>query len=229
MACFRKALPLTLLALAACGPQHRTPQPPPQPAESALARVEDRLLTAPTLRLRYRVLAQGAFTAELGGELLVEGSDIVQLTASGTFGDAPVQLHLHAAEGRMRGGSAQRSFDGPAPDHLGTALVLGLTRMGILHNLARLTGGRAPDHAEGNVQEWVVPREVTWVDATAEAPDSRSGLRFAIEVAGNRTAEATLWLGSDGLPVRRDQTVRFPGGEMNVIEEYEVVSPRGAS
>jgi hypothetical protein len=128
----------------------------------------------------------------------------------------------------MTGGTEQRSFEGDTPDHLRTALVLGLTRMGILHNLARLNGGRPPDHGDGNVREWVVPRDVTWLGVN-EGNDSPRGVRFAIEVAGARTAEASLWLDREGWPQRRTQTVRFPGGEMQVTEEYEIIRALGVS
>jgi hypothetical protein len=219
----QRSLPLTLLALAACMPPHAASVAPNQTPESALADLEERLLTAPTLHLRYRVQAAGAFSADLDGELRLEGSDVVQLMASGTFGATPVQLHLHAADGHMRGGSGAQSFEGAVPDHLRSALVLGLTRMGILHNLSRLSRGLAPDHAAGGVREWVVARDVTLLDQSEGGSGSTPGLHFSIEVAGMPAAEASLWTNHEGWPLRRTQTMRFPGGEVLVTEEYEVV------
>jgi hypothetical protein len=225
---FQQSLPLALIALASCLPPHPQPAAPLRSADSVLMDLEERLLTASTFRLRYRVEAAGAVTAKLDGELFLGPEDVVELTASGIFAGAPVQLHLRAAGGRMTGGSEQRSFEGATPDHLRTALVLGLTRMGILHNLGRLNGGRPPDHADGGAGEWVVPREVTWLGVT-EGNDSPRGVRFAIEVAGARTAEASLWMDREGWPQRRTQTVQFPGGEMRVTEEYEIIRALGVA
>jgi hypothetical protein len=217
------AFPITLLVIASCASPQPRPGTEPQSADSALTQLEERLLNAPTIRLRYRVHAAGAFAADITGDLLLRQADIVELTASGTFGGSPVQLHLNASEGRMKGGSAQQSFDEPAPEHLRDALVIGLTRMGIMHNLARLVSGRPPDRADGTVREWVVPRDVTWL-GVPDGNVSPGGFRFAIEVAGTRTAEADLRLNAEGWPQRRTQTVRFPGGEMQVTEEYEINS-----
>jgi hypothetical protein len=73
---------------------------------------------------------------------------------------------LEISHGRiMEGGNAVRRFHADAPAGLTEALVLGFTRMGILHNLARLTRGAAPDHADGGVREWVEVRDVHVVPA----------------------------------------------------------------
>ncbi len=211
---------LGALAVAVACARATPPDSSPLSAEVALRELEERLLTAASLRLRYRVNAEGALSAALEGELVIIDSVTAQLAAHGTFGDSSVMLRLNASEGRLRGGSRARVLDVPVPPHLKPALLLGLTRMGILHNLARLTAGRAPDRAEGGIEEWVLPRDVRWLERTENDVPGMLGLHFDIEVAGNRVSEADLWLGNQGLPVRRYQLVRFPGGEMRVVEEY---------
>lgn len=212
----RVGILLVLLAGALAG--HATAAEPAS-ADAALAALEARLLAAERVVLRYRVSARGAFEAELAGDLLLLPSD-AQLRAGGTFGGAPVDLWLYAGAGRMQGGSTQRSFDEPTPGALRAALVLGLTRMGILHNLARLSAGSAPDHAAGGVEDWVQIIEPEWL-ALDEPAERRLG--FGVEVAGQRAGEAELWLSAEGLPLRRRQVVRFPGGEMHVLEEYQAI------
>lgn len=78
--------------------------------------------------------------------------------------------------------------------------------MGILNNLARLTGAREPDHADGGVREWVV------VDSLPGRGDG--ALTFDIVVAGQPAGSAALAVDEAGRPTVRHQTVRFPGGEM---------------
>jgi len=195
----------------------------PAAAPGALfAQMERRLLDAPDLHLRYTVASEGAFDASLAGTLQIRQGPVVELQAAGTFGDAPVTLHLLSDGRTMVGGSAQRTFREATPPALHEALVLGLTRMGILHNLARLTGGATPDRAAGGVEEWVEVREIAVEPPAAGADPGQLVLAFAIHVAGTRTAEARLWIDRrTGLPVRREQVVSFPGGSMRVVEHYE--------
>jgi hypothetical protein len=166
------------------------------PPEALFQNLEDRLLGAPALRMRYRITAEGAVTASLNGTLyLAEGSQ-VELHATGTFAGAPVQLYLQSDGRRMDGGSQKRAFTAATPAQLREALVIGLTRMGLLHNLAQLTAGAAPDHATGGVQEWVRVRGLTGEEEDAVAAEFR-GLRFAIFVSGQRSGGATLRIHRD--------------------------------
>lgn len=212
-------LSLLMATLASCAP--RPVSAPLPPAETALEQLEQRLLNARVLRLRYHFRAEGAVGAALEGELVLNAASEAELTAAGTFADKPVELRLTAADGQMQGIAPQHTFDEPTPEHLRTALLLGLTRMGILHNLARLAGGRPPDHAGGGVEEWVQPVDIAWMEPSATGGN---GLRFGTEVAERRAAEVDLWLDGEGLPLRRLQVVTFPGGTMTVVEEYEVMA-----
>lgn len=180
--------------------------------------VEDEWLARAEVSLPFHVTAEGAFAADLEGRLVLRGSDGVTLEATGHFGGQPVELRLEATEGRMTGGNGSRTFDVETPAALREALVVGVTRMGILHNLARLVASTPPDHADGGVREWVAVDSFDW----AEGDEAAEGVTFAITVAGQPSGDATLWLDSDGAPVLRRQIVRFPGGEMRVTERYTV-------
>jgi len=71
----------------------------------------------------------------------------------------------------------ERCFDEPVPPEVREALVIGLTRMGILHNLARLVAGVPPDRASGGVRDWVEGREIAWADSVEVG---ELGVRFEI-------------------------------------------------
>jgi hypothetical protein len=191
--------------------------------EMLMAGLEERMLREPEWGATFAVRSEGAFAAALDGVLTFEGARTA-VRAEGTFGGAPVALDLVSDGVTMSGGSADRRLEAAEPAALREALVMGFTRMGILHNLARLTGGHAPDHAAGGAGDWVRLRDVRRVDAA----EGEVALRFEVEVAGAPAGEATLWLDrASGRPLRREQTVRFTGGSMQVTETYAAL-PAGA-
>jgi hypothetical protein len=96
-------------------------------------------------------------------------------------------------------------------------VLIGLTRMGVLHNLALLIGGADPETGNGDIRTWVEVDAIAWKNGD---PASRT-LTFDIIVAGIPSAEAELTLDGRGLPLRREQVVHFEGGEMRVIESYD--------
>lgn len=207
-----------LTAGCACGPADEGGAAPAveKTAAETLAALEERLLADDELVFGFDITADGAVEARLAGTFDAAWPG-VELEASGAFAGAPATLALEANGGRLRLESTDETTV-TRPPRLREALVLGLTRMGLLHNLAVLTGGGPPDHADGGVREWVEP-----VDVTFAAPDDDTTrvLVFTIRVAGKDTATAHLVLdGATGLPRRREQTVEFPQGEMHVVETY---------
>jgi len=190
-------------------------------AEAAFRELEERLLEAPSVRLTYDITAEGALEAHLRGKLTLKEGDRLELDGSGPFGGSPLEVTLVSDGEDLRGGTKPRPFDITTPPALRESVVIGLTRMGLLHNLARLTAGSPPDRANGGVEEWVVVKNVRRgepeeIDGMATVP-----LSFNVVVSGVPSATATLWLSQDtGLPVRRTQTVRFGSDEMRVVERY---------
>ena len=208
---------LLLVTLLACnsGPE-RTATVVADPSVEFTS-LEERLLTAQTVRLDYRVTATGAVEAELVGELQIEGESI-RLTGRGHFAGEPAELRLESDGARYTFGNASGVETADQPAHLREAIVIGLTRMGILHNLARLTGAAPPDHADGGVQDWVT---VGSFRADTAVPGAVS---FDLTVSGEPSGTASLEIDESGGPVRRLQTVAFPGGEMQVVESYATVT-----
>ena len=183
--------------------------------EQQLATLEAELLNSPTLTVSFEVIATGAFAAELRGTLTIMDDDQTSLRADGSFGGEPVSLHLDSTDTGLVGGNGDNQFAVAQPAALREALIIGLTRMGILHNLARLTSVQLPDHADGGVQNWVQ------ADSLTGGGDS---LSFSIIVAGQTSGEATLLFSDPQTLLGREQVVNFPGGSMQVTESYTITS-----
>jgi hypothetical protein len=202
-------------------------------AEEFLAALEARLLDAPRLELRSEILVTGAMEGALAGTLVVSAGGSVAIEFEGELGGRAVKPHLVATGDTMSGGDGSAGFDAARPPALAEGLIVGLVRMGILHNLAMLSAGRPPDGADGGVRDWVTVTELAL--GPVERPDELGGraarpLSFEIVVGGQAAGEATVWVAEgSGLPLLRRQTVRFSQGTMEVEERYEWAgaSPRG--
>ena len=178
------------------------------------AALEERLIHAETVRFNFHAISTGAFEADLRGALEIGPGDRFHLTASGHFGQRPMDLLITAEGDEFAFGHRADPVTAARPPHLREAVLIGLTRMGILHNLAILTVPRAPDRAEGGVRDWVTVGSLT---LGLSEPDV---LAFDITVAGRQAGSALLELDTRGRPVSRRQVVQFPGGEMQVVERY---------
>jgi hypothetical protein len=201
-----------LLAVAACSAP-ATPERDPAPA-AAFGALEDRLMAAETVRIDYHVTSEGAFDSDIKGRLEITPGGAIELTGNGAFGGQPVELFVRTSNDGYEFGNGSKRKSAPLPPRLREALVIGLTRMGILHNLAVLTAAAPPDRADGGVREWVT------VDSFAR---HGAAVTFDVSVAGQRAASANLEIDADGRPVIRRQTVTFPSGEMKVVERYSDV------
>lgn len=238
----RFALPGVLAAaLAACpggGPDHdpdddpsplpgagygepdEAPPPPDASARELLDALEERLLGDTGVEIPFRVTSEGAFQAELEGVLFLASGQRLRLECSGTYGDRAVEALL-VSDGerlfRVLNGSTEEA---PLPSHLREGLVLGLVRMGILHNLGRLLAGGFPDATDGSASAWVEAMDPVHGGADPEVPTGVAVV-FGIRVGGEPSGDATLWLDPvTEVPLLRRQVVRFPEGEMRVTERY---------
>lgn len=212
----RKPLIAALILSLACTPEPET-SALPDPA-MVMSDIETQLLEAERLELDYRVTAEGPFQADIAGRLeLTENG--ARLTGTGTFGFDSVDLWLESDGTELVYGNGPERITTDAPPHLREALVIGLTRMGILHNLARLTANHPPDHADGGAASWVVLDDFSW-DAQG---DGAGRMAFALAVEGEPSGTASLALDPAGQPAVRRQNVVFTDGEMRVVERYHGV------
>ena len=183
--------------------------PEPASATTLFSEAEEKLLAAKSLTIEAAIESTGLFEAKLEGFVDIVAPDKLRIAFDGTFGGEPVRVR-YVADG------VRTSLGEDAPPEVVAAVLIGMTRMGLLHNLAVLIDGKGPDHAGGGVREWVVPKELR--------PPPRPGARpieFALEVAGQPAGDVQLWLGDESLlPTGRVQTVRFEEGSMTVHERY---------
>jgi hypothetical protein len=199
------------------------PTPPQDPAEQ-FADLETRLLSAKTLRVTFDITAEGSNTANLRGVLELAADGKARIDARGTFAGEPGEVHFTSDGRTMKGERGGKRFELPTGKALQESIVLGMTRMGLLHNLAVLWGGRPPDLADGGIREWVMA-----IDHADASNDERgNALGFRISVQGTPMGETMLELDGAGWPTQRSQTVHFPNGDMTVVERYEafeVIAP----
>ena len=211
---------LFLIALGCATPTpDSTPASTPTDAQpgALFTTLEERFLNADTVFLNFHVSAAGVIDADIRGRLEVIAGNAVRLTGSGEFAGQPVDLLIWPKGEQIELGNGTDKTIVPKPAALREALLVGFTRMGILHNLARLTGSLPPDQADGGVHDWVL------VDSFAQDPIESGAITFDLSLAGQRVGSAWILTDESGRPVRRLQTVRFPAGEMRVVERYSNV------
>jgi hypothetical protein len=198
-------------------------EPPPPPSTGApelLDQLEERLLRESGVRIPFHIVAEGALAVDLQGTLVLADGNRLRLECQGTFGPDRVEALLLSDGSRMVRTVNGGSEEGMVPSHLRNGVVLGLTRMGLLHNLARLVAGAFPDATDGSADAWVQAMDPAHGGADPAVPTAVA-VGFGVRVAGEPAGEAILWLDPvSDVPLLRRQVVRFPGGEMRVTERY---------
>lgn len=186
--------------------------------------MEERLINADSLYTGVIVDADSIFPVQLVAEVWGGQNNQLKITAEGNMADflAPATLLLVSDGERMTGGrSSEIGFDTTTAPALREAFAIGLSRMGLLHNLTRLYTGNPPDHADGGIDDWVQVHSFEWLEPEVVARKLTRPMRFTIRIDGEDTAEATLYLRREtGLPMRRVQTTRLAGSSMTIEERY---------
>ena len=190
-------------------------------AARTLTELEQRLQAASRVEIAFVIESEGAVVSQLEGTLVWERDGALSWTARGPMFGEHQQLELRgdAQVLEVLGAGASRG-SGPRPPALVEAVVIGLTRQGLLHNLAMLVGGLPPDHADGGVAEWVEVVEPQLGEPEVFGAGEARPLEFQITVSDQLVGRATLWLDERGLPIERRQVVGFPEGQMRVTERY---------
>src|SRR4051812_36427808 len=164
-------------------------------AESLFQAMERKLLSQlPAVQLEVTSHAEGAIKADAVTDVSV--------------GPA-TRLH---SKGSFLGKNFEKNFDQPTTPGLRDAVLLGMTRMGLLHNVANLTQDLPPDHADKDVREWL---------KAVKFKRAKGGVSYSINLDGIDRGETTLVIDSKTkLPKKRTALIHFPQGEMRVTETY---------
>ena len=183
--------------------------------------LERDLSAAQHVEIEFRITSSGAVETDLSGTLEWHAGADFHLDAKGSFAGAVQDLELDGDAEQLRVLAAgQEVAAGPRPAALVEAVVLGLTRQGLLHNLAMLSAGQPPERADGGIGEWLGTRDPAL--GAVERVGEREGrpLAFGILVGGEDVGGAVLWFDAAGAPFERHQTVHFEEGDMEVVERY---------
>ena len=180
------------------------------PGKVFVDELEQRLLRAESARIDAVMLASGAVNAQLSARLVLGKGQRARLDVEGTFESQPVKTWFVCDGTTMQ---VRGAAGAPCAAEVRDALVLGFVRMGLLHNVAVLVGGGIPDHAAGNVHNWVRAER-------ARSLEPATDVAFDVVVKHDVMGEAVLSLDNQARPVKRTQTVHFEEGTMNVVETY---------
>ncbi|MFT3706338.1 MAG: hypothetical protein QM817_01600 [Archangium sp.] len=216
---------LVLLAISGCASGPRA-IPDTVVGLERLKASEEILLAASDLHAKFEIESQGENPSKMTGALHFFGGNSINLISEGHFKSDQVQLTLDSRDPNginrtlTKGPSANSHRDPPA-SKLREAIVLGLVRMGLLHNLAILTMDRPIDKADGGFGDYV--KALAPSDGHSDQINGVACRRvdFHIDVEGRDMGEASVCIAdATGLPIQRKQTVHFPQGDMTVVESF---------
>ncbi len=221
-----RALATGALLFAACASGPR-PIPDGVVGQARLEAMEAVLLSAKSVSGSFEIESKGENAAKLTGTLRLYDGNALHLTAEGHFKSEGVQLLV---DSRDPSGTNRTTTKGPnvfshrdpPTDKLREAVALGVSRIGLLHNLAKLSLDQPIDHAEGGFAEWVKPLAAKDGHSDNVHGESCRRVDFDVEVQGRVVGEASVCVSDvTGLPLHRRQTVHFPAGDMMVSETFK--------
>ena len=189
--------------------------------EALFAELEKRLQDAKNVKIGAVITATGTINVKVAGETQLVSGKQLRFGFRGKFMGEQWTAELFSNDTDTRWRTEDDFFTSERGPELEQSILLGFTRMGLLHNIAVIGSGNPPDHADGGVADWV--QAVNFSDVVDEDLKGRATRRieFGILVDGQDSGTATLWLDAEtGMPARREQTVQFPDGEMKVVEIY---------
>jgi hypothetical protein len=202
----------------------------PREAQEDFEALEERLLDAPSVHSTSHLSSEGALTADVRCVHGVTRDGDAFLQAKGTLAGQPVDWTFVSDGERMTISAPSGKRERENPADLRAGLLLGLTRMGWLHNVAMLSAGGWPDATDGRTDDFVRAVNVMTGEELEVEGRTRRALTFGIEVRGQLAATAILWIDCEtGVPIERWQKVQLPNGEMHVVETYDTFSLDGLS
>ncbi len=181
-----------------------------------------RILNAKFFRVKIKSTASGAVNASFTGSMQSSLGNQFDLNFNGQFRDKPMRLRMQGDGVTLSRANGQGSDQIKMPVEANRAIRIGLLRMGLMHNLAGLTGLRGPDHADGLADKWVQAERFREqpIEGAMVLTNARS-VSYDVRTSGQIVGESTLWFDAGGILVRREIVVHFKTQDMRVIETYE--------
>lgn len=208
----RRGLAVTLLVIGAAAGPGCSSIDEGRDAVEVFERMEQRLLYQD--RIGFTVRSEGVLESSFEGWISHEGGELA-MAAEGQWAGDPVAVSAETTSEYLVLNTTTRMERIEREPFVAVAVLIGLSRMGVLHNLARVVAGRGPDRADGSVRNWVKPENIVFVG------NDTATIRFDIVVNGTPSGVATVRVDPQtGLPVHREQSVEFPQGTMTVFETY---------
>lgn len=208
---------LATLAMLALTRPSRAATPVPN-ADSLDAAIRVRWAQAECFEIDWTARAHGAVPCDIAGHHRIEPrAHRVAIEYAGTFAGTPVRSTLRAnADSMWTGAKAQA-----VPADLTHAILYGIARMGVLHNIANLVQGAPPEHAAGGIEQWLVGEAIR-CDGVEYVGGVRCWvLQMDLRIEGTRVADTRGWYDADTLmPVRREVNVNAGGIRFTDIEVY---------
>lgn len=213
---------VSLLAACASGPR---PLPRGASPEDRLATAEEALLTAKSLVGTFEVTATGAKPMHLKGELTLHGGNALKLTAEGTAGADAVHLELDSTAGvvnrsLLKGKSASNHQE-PVGDALAEALLLKLVRLGLMHDLSKLSADEPPDSVTGGVRQWVKAGSPRDAGTRKVGELSCEAVSYTVEITGQEAGSGELCIAeATSLPLAHTVSLHLGVGDVTSTETY---------
>lgn len=191
--------------------------------------VLQRLLAAPEVELGFHIETSGANTGTKDGTLRLREGNVLELRAEGPFNGTAQPIAVASDGAQFSGTAAGATLAGPVPAALHDGVLQALMVRGLMHNLAMLSMGHPIDVADGTPAGAAATGFRSLPDGQIDGRATRR-IAFTIQDAGQAVGETTLDVSeSTGLPLRREQVVHFPQGDMTVVESYALRRPVGGA
>lgn len=118
-------------------------------------------------------------------------------------------------KGEVQGQQVDKNWEHATTLELRDSLLIGLTRMGIFHNLVNFARNRPPANIEGGVRQALQPHDF--------AKAKGGGIAYKLRIGNREMGDATIKFDpKTKLPVSRTLVAHIDQGEMRVTETYDL-------
>jgi len=140
-----------------------------------------------------------------------EGSVQVDLESTITVGPDTKVVY----KGNVMGKDVDSTWEHPTTPELRDAMLIGITRMGLMQNIVLFTRDRPPANVEGHIREALTAHDF------AKAPGG--AISYKLKAGNREMADAVIKINSKShYPMSRKMTVHLDNGDMKVSETYQL-------